>query len=137
MNQLLQDSLRRATCNFNRWIPAWLVAGLLALSGLALSTASGLAAGYTISIPSGFSLIANHLDTGGNTLQEVLPGVPNGTVIQKYNCNNNYTTNTMVAGVWTPAGTTLKPGEGAYIVNNSGAPFNLTFTGTQIGRAHV
>lgn len=84
---------------------------------------------YTIPIPSGFSLIANHLDKGSNTLDEVLPGVTNGTQILKYNCDNSYTANTMVAGVWTPAGGTLKPGEGAFI-RNFGAPFNLTFTGT-------
>ena len=94
-----------------------------------LLAATSSLANYTISIPTGIHPIANLLDNGGNTLQEVLPGVPNGTVIEKWNCTG-YTTNTMVAGVWTPSGATLKPGEGAFIVNNSGASFNVTFTGT-------
>ena len=94
-----------------------------------LLAATSSLANYTISIPTGIHPIANLLDIGGNTLQEVLPGVPDGTVVEKWNCTG-YTTNTMVAGVWTPAGATLKPGEGAFIVNNSGASFNVTFTGT-------
>ena len=101
---------------------------LSAFVGYLLATSSSLA-NYTISIPTGIHPIANLLNNGGNTLQEVLPGIPNGTVIEKWNCTG-YTTNTMVAGVWTPAGATLKPGEGAFIVNNSGASFNVTFTGT-------
>lgn len=96
------------------------------VSILVLSTASGLA-DYTIPIPSGPSLIANHLDNGGNTLDEVLPGVGDGTQIDKWNCTG-YTTYTKDAAGWTPAGGTLAPGEGAFIINN-GAPFNLTFTG--------
>src|SRR3954447_15798393 len=96
------------------------------VSILVLSTASGLA-DYTIPIPTGTSLIANHLDNGGNTLDEVLPGVVPGTVIQKWNCNG-YTPYTKDAAGWTPAGGTLAPGEGAFIVNN-GPPFDLTFTG--------
>src|ERR1700751_4343290 len=93
---------------------------------LVLSTASGVA-DYTIPIPSGSSLIANHLDHGGNTLNEVLPGVANGTQIQKWNCTG-YTAYTKIAAGGAPAGGTLAPGEGAFIINN-GAPFNLTFTG--------
>src|SRR6266566_4998981 len=92
----------------------------LALSGLALSTLNLRATKfYTISIPSGTRLIATHLANGGNTLGEVLPGVPNGTQIVKYDCASAYTANTMVGGVWTPTGGTLRPGEGAFIVNNS------------------
>ena len=97
------------------------------VSILVLSTASDVAA-YTISIPPGSRLIANHLDNGGNTLDEVLPGVPNGTQISKYICTG-YTNYTKVAAGWIPAGGTLKPGEGAFIMNNSGAPFTVTFMG--------
>lgn len=100
------------------------------VSILVLSTAINVADSYTIPIPPGSRLIANHLDNGGNTLDEVLPGVPDGTQISKYNCNNTYTDYTVNGGVWLPSGGTLGPGEGAFIFNNSGAPFNLTFTGT-------
>src|ERR1019366_6739100 len=111
------------------------------VSILVLSQGNSLA-DYTISVPIGYSLIANHLDNGsigGNTLDNVLAnvangGVPNGTQIAKYNCDGTYTYYTNNAGVWTPAGGTLNPGEGAYIINNSGnpapPPFNLTLTGT-------
>ena len=100
---------------------------LFCLISLALATCSGFA-DYTISVPSGLHTIANHLDHGGNTLNEVLPGVPGGTQIQKWNCVG-YATYTKGAAGWLPAGGTLKPGEGAFI-NNPGAPFNVTFTGT-------
>jgi hypothetical protein len=98
------------------------------VSILFLTTARGFA-DYTLLVPTGFSLIANHLDNGENTLDEVLPGVTNGTQISKYTCAG-YTNYTKGAGGWTPAGGTLKPGDGAFIINNSGAPFNVTFTGT-------
>ena len=79
--------------------------------------------------PSQKLLIANQLDHGNNTLDEVLPSVPDGTQVQKYNCDGSYTTYTRSAGAWNPAGATLMPGEGAFLVNNSGAALTNTFTG--------
>src|ERR1051325_715961 len=85
---------------------------------------------YNVVVPAGQKLlIANQLDHGNNTLDEVLPSVPDGTQLQKYNCDGSYTTYTRSAGAWNPAGATLMPGEGAFLVNNSGAALTNTFTG--------
>ena len=89
---------------------------------------------YTITVPPGSSLIANHLDEGGNTLDEVFPPVPDGTQLLKWNCSTFQTyTYDEAIGSWIPGGGTLKPGEGAMIINSSGSSFNVTFIGT----AHV
>jgi len=83
---------------------------------------------YTITIPAGQSAIANHLDQGGNTLAEVLPTVPSGTKIYKWNCFG-YDVYTKGSLGWSPAGGTLAPGEGAYIFNTAASPFDVTLSG--------
>ena len=50
---------------------AWMVAGLLGLGML-----DSQADSYTIQIETGYNLIANQLDNGGNTLNEVLIDFP-------------------------------------------------------------
>ncbi|HTQ50433.1 MAG TPA: immunoglobulin domain-containing protein, partial [Candidatus Acidoferrales bacterium] len=87
-------------------------------------------AGYTLNLAPGLTLIANQLDHGNNTLNEIMPSVPDGTILYKF---NNSTTNWSEAyfssaiGVWLPPGITLNPGEGAFI--QSPTNFALTFTG--------
>ena len=39
---------------------------------------------YTLNLLTGYNLIANQLDQGGNTLGEIFPVVPDGSVIYKY-----------------------------------------------------
>src|SRR5262245_7033375 len=57
-----------------------------------LTTIGSLADSYTLTVPaaqggnSGYSLIANQLDNGGNTLDEVLPNVPDQTQLSKVDC---------------------------------------------------
>lgn len=108
----------------------------------ALWSAGGLplaADSYTIGLPSGFSMIANQLDNGGNTLDEVLPFVPTDTQLLKWNCTNQAYDSIIFSpdlGGWVdsssgnPAGNvTLSPGEGAFFFNPSGA-VGVTFVGT-------
>src|SRR5262245_53142423 len=98
-----------------------------------LAACDALADSYTITVPTGFTLIANHLEHGSNTLNEVLPNVPDGTVLLKWACTNFNTnapfTYSNSLGGWIPSGGTLVPGEGIGI-SNSGPAFNVTFTGT-------
>ena len=89
---------------------------------------------YTLPIPAGLSLIANQLDHGSNTLDEVMPGVPDGCVFFKYNnAASNWTAAAYNAnsGSWTPDNVALNPGEGGFI--QSPSAFSLVFT----GRPHV
>jgi hypothetical protein len=86
---------------------------------------------YTVNIHPVFSLIANQLDHGSNTLDEIMPSVPDGCILYKF---NNVTTNWVQAyfngslGAWSPPGISLNPGEGAFF--QSPTNFTLTFTGT-------
>ena len=42
---------------------------------------------YTVPVPAGLAvLIANQLDHGSNTLNEILSGVPDGTMLFKWDC---------------------------------------------------
>ena len=88
---------------------------------------------YTLNLPAGQSLIANQLDHGSNTLDEVLPSVPDGTALYKRNnggTGGSWTIATFSAatGSWLNGGAiTLSPGEGAFL--DSPSAFALTFTG--------
>jgi len=83
----------------------------------------------TVSIHSGYNLIANQLDNGGNTLNEIMPGVADGSFLFKYdNGVGSYLTASFAgASGWHPANFTLVPGEGAFLYSPSS--YNLTFTG--------
>lgn len=99
---------------------------------VALATTCGLADQYTITIQPGLNLIANQLDHGSNTLNEIMPSVPNGCVLYKYdNTSGAYHIDSFF-DVWLELSsdgvTTLKPGEGAFL--QSPTNFNLTFSGT-------
>ena len=102
----------------------------LGSSGVALVVPVNIQS-YNINITAGENLIANQLDHGSNTLNEIMPMVPDGSSIYKYNNSNN----TWIAsgysaalGAWTPTNFTLNPGEAAFF--ESPTNFTLTFTGT-------
>src|ERR1035438_5488111 len=105
------------------------------LISLALLVNSSFA--YTILLPQRHWLaIANQLDQGGNTLDEVLPDVPAGTILSKWDCATQdygtpYTFNERTLK-WSPEGGTLVPGEGGVLFLNGASPdpYPLTFTGT-------
>lgn len=79
----------------------------------------------------GEAWIANQLDNPtGNTLDVILPSVPSGTVLNKYDpVTGSYETATFSGTSWCPANMILNPGEGARIYNPSTSPLTLTFIG--------
>jgi hypothetical protein len=87
---------------------------------------------YTVTVPNGWSMIANHLDRGSNTLDEVMPNAPNGTECYAWDValqDLNPSAYTFVTGVgWWPANGKLPPGQPMFLMNPAG-PFSLTFTG--------
>ena len=86
---------------------------------------------YSINIQTGLNLIANQLDHGSNTLSEIMPVAPDGSVLYKYsNTDSNWTASgySAATGRWMPGGFTLNPGEGAFF--QSPTNFTLHFTGT-------
>lgn len=87
---------------------------------------------YTLNLPAGFSLIANQLDRGGNTVAEVLPVVPDGTALYKFlAAGQTFVQNDFFGGAgWGDPNMTLAPGEGALIVLPLAT--SITFTGGRV-----
>jgi hypothetical protein len=78
-------------------------------------------------------MIANQCDNtgaGGNTLNNVFPGAPNGSKILKWNKVGQVFNPPAVfsGGVWTP-NLILDPGEGAFFLNPAASPFTFSITG--------
>jgi len=85
--------------------------------------------GYVnLTIPNGFSMIANPLNATTNTIAQLLPAPPEGTIVYKFN-GTSYAINSFNFGEWDVPNQTLNPGEGCFIKNTSGAPFTNTFVG--------
>jgi hypothetical protein len=107
------------------------VAAMLAVSFATTTRAQVYSAnvvGYiNQSIPTGFSMVANQLDTGTNTVGNLLPAPPNNTSIFKF-AGAGYIANNYYYG-WTDPTMTLNPGEG-FFVYNPGAPITNAFVGT-------
>lgn len=105
------------------------VAGLVAASAQTVYSVNSV--GYiNLSVPVGFSMIANQLDNGSGNLVPDILSVPDGTVVYKYNEGTaGYDVNTFLFGSWTDANMTLAPGEGVFINNSSGTAIDLTFVG--------
>ena len=111
----------------------WSRLTLLGLTATLLGLGSSLRAdSYTIPIRAGCNLIANQLDHGSNTLNEVVPLVPDGCVLYKYDNTRDawvISTYSAVTGSWADGDNiTLAPGEGAFLCTPSSG-FDLTFTG--------
>jgi hypothetical protein len=86
--------------------------------------------GYVnVSVPAGFSMIANPLNNGDNTLQTVIPNAVDGTKIFKFS-NGQFENACQFFGapdnIWDP-NTTINPGEGFFIL--SPVATNITFVG--------
>ena len=96
--------------------------------------------GYTLNIQGGYSLIANQLDHGSNTLSEVFPSVPDGTQLQKWDMDlQDWLPGDFFVGdqwldanTWEPSTNTLSPGEAALMFMLE-ASFPLVF----LGRPHI
>jgi HYR domain len=95
------------------------------------SALPSLADSYSITVQPGYNLIANQLDNGGNTVAEVLPTVPDGTVLYLYPCGGGFSVTTYFVdlGGWDNPSLVFAPGQGAALFNPEGA-FSLTFSGT-------
>lgn len=89
------------------------------------------AVGYiNVDVPArGYALVANQLNTGGNTVPEVLPGVPEGTIVYKYSQTGGFGANSFEFGEWANPTQTLTPGEGFFLQNNSANAIKVTFVG--------
>ena len=113
------------------------LSGLVALGGAVSAQAQAVysinTVGYVnLDIPAGFSMIANPLDAGDNTLNNVIQSAPDFTTIYKFNpSNGTYDTISsfdQASGQWSNGDAiTLAPGEGAFIATLSA--FTLTFSG--------
>jgi hypothetical protein len=108
-----------------------LLAAAALAAGLATSSAqvySQNVVGYmNVASPSGFSIIANQLNSTNNTVGSLLPSPANGTILYKFSGGsliaNNYT-----FGSWNDSSMTLNPGEGV-IIYNPGSATTITFVG--------
>jgi len=85
---------------------------------------------YNITIPpNSFALIANQLNTTNNTLNNILPSVPDFTPLWKFS-NGSYVPSTFLGeGIGWDPDLTLNPGEGAFIKNVTDSPMTITFVG--------
>ncbi|MBU6402048.1 MAG: hypothetical protein KGS61_17155 [Verrucomicrobia bacterium] len=117
----------------NRVAP--LLCGLVVLAAAPAATAQtnqvNIVGYLDVPAPTGFSLIANPLNAGSNTVSEVLTnGVSDGMTLFKLNPTNlTFSANVFQAGAWSNPGMTLAPGQGAFLFNPAG-PTNLTFVGS-------
>lgn len=112
-----------------------------ALLGLAVIAASAITATaqnvyslnvvgyYNVACPANqLVMIANQLNTANNTIGSLLPAVPPGSLLYKY--NGGYTAYNFddIDNVWLPDGNaTLNPGEGAFF--KAAAATTVTFVG--------
>ena len=113
----------------------------LILTTAALGVASSLGAfgqvysvnavGYiNLTVPAkSYVLAGNQLNNGGNTLKEVLPSVPDGTVVFKYSQGSGFAAIGFEFGEWGTPDASAKPGEGFFLQNNGAAPITVTFVG--------
>jgi hypothetical protein len=117
-----------------------LLTAALSAAGVATSMAQTVysvnAVGYVnVTVKPGFQMIANPLDAADNTVEALLTGIPDGTIVYKYDAGtdlfdiNQYIDLGGGSGIWSITGMTLNPGEGAFIFNPTQADVQLTFVG--------
>jgi len=105
--------------------------GLAGALGASAQVYSVNAVGYiNVTVPAkSYSLAANQLNAGGNTIAEVIPSVADGTTVFKYSQAGGFAANVRDFGEWQVPTATLKPGEGFFLQNNGGTPLTVTFVG--------
>ena len=87
---------------------------------------------YTVVLQPGQTLIANQLDHGSNTVNEVIPTAPDGATFTKWNDGTGTfdPPETYFGAIgWEPGLATLRPGEIAFVSNPGPSPFPIIFTG--------
>jgi hypothetical protein len=116
-------------------ILAALVGAAGVVSSVAQSVYSANAVGYvTLTIPPGFSMIANPLNGSSTTVPSLLGSPPIGTQVYKFDAVAQGYTTVSYIGFWNPSGPanamTLVPGEGIFIRNPASTNFTVTFVGS-------
>lgn len=87
--------------------------------------------GYiNVSVPVGFSFIANQLVAANDTVASLIPAPADGTVL--YTWDNGFSANPYNLfgdSTWDNPSVKLSPGSGALIFNGSASAFTVTFVG--------
>lgn len=110
-----------------------LLLGALGAAGMTSAVAqtnvySVNAVGYVnVPLPTGFSLIANQLNSTNNTIGSLLAGLPNFSNFYKFTPGSGFDIATLVFGAWDKPAITLNPGEGGFV--NVGSASSVTFVG--------
>jgi hypothetical protein len=113
---------------------------ILTTAALGVSSLGALAQVYSVNavgyinvtIPAnGFGVVANQLNTGNNTIAEVIPTAPPGTIVYKYSQATGFSVNAWddLSNAWGNPTETLRPGEGFFVANNQANPLTITFVG--------
>ncbi len=90
------------------------------------------AVGYiNVTVAAGkLGLVANQLNAGGNTVNDVIPTAPDGTILYKYAGASGFTIIGREFGEWGAGGAeNLKPGTGFFVANNGATDLTITFVG--------
>jgi len=100
--------------------------GVAAMAGICLP-ARGQLVSHTFELQPGYNAITIPVLRGNNTLNELLPDVPPGTELVKFNSSGGFTVSVFVdpASGWNPNGGfagSLFPGEGAFLRLPGGMP---------------
>jgi len=87
--------------------------------------------GYvSFTLPPGYSLIANPLQAPSNAVSAILIGMPDGTMLNKFDTHLfKLTENAVQNGKWTNLDETLVPGEGAIFFNPTTEFKSINFVG--------
>jgi len=116
-------------------ILAALIGAASVASSVAQSVYSANAVGYvTLTIPPGFSMIANPLNGSSTTIPGLISSAPIGTQVYKFDATSQGYTSVSYLGFWNPPSAanamTLVPGEGVFIKNPATTNFTITFVGS-------
>lgn len=119
-----------------------LLSAAVLAAGLAASTAQSVysvnAVGYVnTTLLNGYNLVANPLNGTNNTLSTILPNVPGGTTVYRWNnaSQSFLQADTYFDGLgwldssFNPSTTSINPGEGFFLQNNTGTNVPVTFVG--------
>jgi hypothetical protein len=87
--------------------------------------------GYaSVTLPPGFSMIANPLEGPCSTVAELFQGWPDGTTLNKFDTRFfRLAENSVKVGKWTNANEKLSPGEGAMFFNPTADYRSISFVG--------
>ena len=87
--------------------------------------------GYaSVTLPPGYSMIANSLEAKDSSVAELFKAMPDGTTLSKFDPQaSRLNENTLAQGKWTNPWEKLAPGEGAIIFNPTSDYKTLNFAG--------